>query len=69
MTAGDYEAEIRLLHGFILQLAGRLAAASEVLSVLAERKQMRPVTTPKQACFACDRHEVTKHGSARQATE
>lgn len=39
MTAADYEAEIARLHAFILRLAEHLAAASEVLSMVAERRR------------------------------
>jgi hypothetical protein len=38
MTPDDLEARIRELEAFILRLAERLAAASEVLGWLAERK-------------------------------
>lgn len=41
MDATNYEAEIASLHAFILRLAERLAAASEVLGKLAEKKEKR----------------------------
>ena len=41
MTASEYETEIARLHAFILNLAERIAAASEVLSKVAEKKHKR----------------------------
>ena len=41
MTCRHYRREIKRLHAFILRLAERLAAASEVLSKVAERKETR----------------------------
>jgi hypothetical protein len=41
------EAEIRRLHAFILRMAERLAAASEVLGQVAERVR-NPYTLPRQ---------------------
>lgn len=35
----EVASEIDMMHGFVMQVAGRLAAASEVLSNLAERKR------------------------------
>ena len=46
MTSGEYEAEIARLHAFTMRLAEHLAAASEVLSNLAERKDKRTGVTP-----------------------
>lgn len=44
-----YEAEIRHLHEFILQVADRLFLAAEVLSIKAERKgdRNKTATTPR----------------------
>jgi hypothetical protein len=44
VTANDISDEIRRLHEFIVQLANRLADASEVLGMLAERKDKRHET-------------------------
>jgi hypothetical protein len=41
VTIAEYEAEIVRLHALILNLAERLAAASEVLGILAEKKDRR----------------------------
>ena len=41
MTSEEQDAEIARLHAFTVQLAERLAAASEVLSRLAERRDKR----------------------------
>jgi hypothetical protein len=43
MTEADYQAEIARLHRMILAIAERLAAASEVLGTLAERKDRRGI--------------------------
>lgn len=41
MTPAEYERELARLHAFIMALAERLAAASEVLGRVAERKDKR----------------------------
>lgn len=46
MTPEDYEAEIKRLRAFAMQLAEKLAAASEVLAKIAERKEMRSAGAP-----------------------
>ena len=48
MTEMEYEAEVARLHAFTMLVATRLAAASEVLSILAERKDKRTVEAPAQ---------------------
>jgi hypothetical protein len=45
MTPEEHQEEICRLHRFTFQLAARLAAASEVLTKLAERKHTRAVET------------------------
>ncbi len=42
MTDAEYQAEIARLHALVLQLAERLAAASQILSHVAERRT-RPI--------------------------
>lgn len=49
MTQEEYEAEIARLHDFILQVANRLAIASEVLGALAERKERRNADRKQEA--------------------
>jgi hypothetical protein len=41
MTEEEYEEEIKRLHEFIKRLANRLYLASEVLSIRAEKKEVR----------------------------
>lgn len=48
MRPEEYEAEVARLHAFAMQLAQRLAAASEVLSIRAERKDKRAIETPRR---------------------
>jgi hypothetical protein len=45
MTTDEYEAEIRRLNQFILAVSERLYLAAEVLSILAERKERKNVST------------------------
>ena len=54
MTSEEQEAELARLRALILQLAERLAAASEVLGHLAERRDKHKLEALRLAASTCN---------------